>query len=328
MRFVESLFRPGQRTGRLACAASALVCLAVLLPRPALADDVEEEAARLGGVEPSAGSLEQTDAAQLWDMEDAELQAELEAALERLGLSQAARKRQLCVALVDINQVERPRVAAVNGDTMMYAASLPKIAVLLAAFEQVAQGELTLDTVTQISLEQMIRRSSNTAATQMIHLVGKENIARILSSPRYRLYDPEHNGGLWVGKDYAKGGLWRRDPLANLSHGATAMQVARFYYLLETGRLVSPEHSKKMKAILGNTQLRHKFARALFEVDPDAKLYRKSGSWRTYHSDSALVEDVDRTYIAVALINHPDGGKWLIEIAKALDEIMARRTLG
>jgi beta-lactamase class A len=53
-------------------------------------------------------------------------------------------------------------------------------------------------------------------------------------SPRYRLYDPRHYGGLWVGKDYAKSGLWRRDPLHNLSHGATAMQVARFYYLLKT----------------------------------------------------------------------------------------------
>ena len=305
-----------------------LVCLAILVPGPGLADDVEEEAALLDGVQLAERSPEQTEPASLWDMEDPELQVELEAALAHLGLMQAARRRQLCVAFVDMNERERPRVAAVNGDTMMYAASLPKIAVLLAAFEQVAQGELALDSGTQTSLEQMIRRSSNSAATQIIHLVGKENIARILSSPRYRLYDPEHNGGLWVGKDYAKGGLWRRDPLANLSHGATAMQVARFYYLLETGRLVSPEHSKNMKAILANTQLRHKFARALLEVDPDATLYRKSGSWRTYHSDSALVEDVDRTYIAVALINHPDGGKWLIEIAKALDAIMARRTLG
>ncbi len=327
MRFVECVLLPGQGAGKLARAACALVCLAILVPAPGLADDVGEEAALLGGVQPSGGSPE-TDRATLWDMQDAELQAELEAALERLGLSQAARRRQLCVALVDMNQVERPRVAAVNGDTMMYAASLPKIAVLLAAFEQVAQGELTLDRGTQTSLEQMIRSSSNSAATQMIHLIGKENIARIMSSPRYRLYDPEHNGGLWVGKDYAKGGLWRRDPRANLSHGATAMQVSSFYYLLETGQLVSPEHSEKMKAILANTQLRHKFARGLFEVDPDATLYRKSGSWRTYHSDSALVEDVDRTYIAVALINHADGGKWLIQIAKALDAIMMRRALG
>ena len=327
MRFVEGLLQPTQRAGKLARAAGMLVCLAILGPGPGFADDVDEDT-QLQGVQPSEGSPVLTDPATLWDMEDAELQVELEAALERLGLTRATRKGQLCVALVDINQRERPRVAAVNGDTMMYAASLPKIAVLLAAFEQVAQGELALDSGTQTSLEQMIRRSSNSAATQIIHLVGKENIARILSSPRYRLYDPEHNGGLWVGKDYAKGGLWRRDPLANLSHGATAMQVARFYYLLETGQLVSPEHSENMKAILANTQLRHKFARALLEVDPDATLYRKSGSWRTYHSDSALVEDVDRTYIAVALINHPDGGKWLIEIAKALDAIMMRRTLG
>ena len=40
--------------------------------------------------------------------------------------------------------------------------------------------------------------------------------------------------GVWVGKDYAEQGTYQRDSLYNLSHGATVMQVVRFYNLLDT----------------------------------------------------------------------------------------------
>jgi beta-lactamase class A len=215
-------------------------------------------------------------------------------------------------------------VASVNGDVMMYAASLPKIAVLLAAFEKIAQGKMTLDTDTEYRLSRMIKASSNRYATEMMHAVGKEYIARVLLSPRYRLYDPEHNGGLWVGKDYAKAGLWRRDPLHNLSHGATAMQVARFYYLLVTDNLVTPEYSRKMREILADSELDHKFVRALRRIDPEAAVSRKSGSWSTYHSDSVFVERDGHRYIAVALSNNAKGSQWLGRIITKLDGLLDR----
>ena len=262
------------------------------------------------------------DKAPLWDHIDAQLQQKVIQALEELELMDDARRGRLAVVLVDATDLEQPRVAAVNGDEMMYAASLPKIAVLLGAFEKIAQGKMELDRDTEWQLHKMIKASSNTAATEMMHRVGKEYIARVLLSPRYRLYDPEHNGGLWVGKDYASAGLWKRDPLHNLSHGATAMQVARFYYLLETENLVTPEHSRKMKEILGNSLLRHKFVRAMQRINPGASLFRKSGSWRTYHSDSALVEHDGRKYIAVVLSNATEGAVWLDQIITALDGII------
>jgi beta-lactamase class A len=262
------------------------------------------------------------DNAPLWDYHDDALQKQVDRALADLGLDDEASKKQLSVALIDLSGSGTPRVASVNGDVMMYAASLPKIAVLLAAFEKIAQGKMTLDEATEHRLTRMIKASSNSDATEMMHQVGKEYIARVLLSPRYRLYDPEHNGGLWVGKDYAKAGLWRRDPLHNLSHGATAMQVARFYYLLATDNLVTPEHSQKMREILANTELNHKFVRALRQIDPDAAIARKSGSWSTYHSDSALVERDGHRYIAVALCNNPTKTRWLGSIITKLDALL------
>ena len=267
------------------------------------------------------------DLAPLWDFTDPELQGDVDRALRNLRLDDEAQHQRLAVALIDLTDLDEPRVAAVNGDVMMYAASLPKIAVLLGAFEKIAQGKMALDPETELLMRRMIRESSNEASTELMTRVGKEYIARVLLSPRYRLYDPRHNGGLWVGKDYASAGLWRRDPLHNLSHGATAMQVARFYYLLEMGNLVTPEHSLMMKDIMSHTALGHKFVAALRKIRPDANLFRKSGSWGTFHSDSVLVERRGRSYIAVALSNDAQGYRWLERIIVALDGIIFRKAL-
>lgn len=262
------------------------------------------------------------DRAPLWDRVDPLLQRNLEREVEGLGLMSAADRLRLAVSLVDITDLDAPRVAALNGDHMMYAASLPKIAILLAAFERIAAGQLRLSESNEFLLEAMIRISSNRAASAMMERVGVPFIADVLAAPRYRLYDELHNGGLWVGKAYAQDGLWQRDPLHNLSHGATPMQIARFYYLLETGQLVSPEHSRQMKGILGSPGIDHKFVKGMRKIDPEAKLFRKSGSWANWHSDSAIVERNGRSYIAVALCDDPAGRAWLEKLIGAFDDVI------
>lgn len=303
-----------------ACALALALALALapVAARGDGGDDGLPEAPAGGG----AALAPARDRAPLWSRTDAALQRGLEASLERLDLGDAIRARDLAVALVDVTDLARPRVAAVNGDHEMYAASLPKIAVLLAAFERIAEGSMTLDAETEASLTRMIRVSSDEDAAAMMQRVGKPFIADVLQSPRYRLYDPKRGGGLWAGKDYAQAGLWRRDPLQNLSHAATAMQVARFYYLLESGNLVSPEASAKMKEMLSKPGIEHKFVAGLAGVAPQARVYRKSGTWAQWHSDSALVEHDGRRYIAVALAESPAGGQWMREIIVALDRLI------
>ena len=159
------------------------------------------------------------------------------------------------VCVYNVWNVVYARIAYVNPDEMMYAASLPKIAILLGAFERIAAGKMFLDKETQEKLSLMIRNSSNEAATEIMNRVGKAYLCELLQSSRYRLYDPDRNGGLWVGKEYSKSRAWKRDPLHNISHGATAFQVARFYYMLETGQLVSPKHSRIMKSILAKSTM-------------------------------------------------------------------------
>src|SRR5689334_18040899 len=77
--------------------------------------------------------------------EDFRIQAALEASLKSLALDRAVQDGRLAATLVDITDPARPRMAQVNGDQMMYAASLPKIAILLGAFQKAAEDRLTLD---------------------------------------------------------------------------------------------------------------------------------------------------------------------------------------
>jgi beta-lactamase class A len=262
----------------------------------------------------------------LWESTDPGLQKKLDNSLQKLGLDGAVRNGTLGVALVDITNLDEPRVASVNGDKMIYAASLPKIAILLGAFVEIEQGNMVLDADTRASLTRMIRNSSNADATAMLNRVGKKRLLDILQSEEYRLYDPLVNGGLWVGKEYGKSAAYKRDPLHNLSHGATALQAARFYYLLETGQLVNPRLTAEMKHMLGNPGINHKFVKGLAD-HPEAKIYRKSGSWKKWHADSAIVEANGHKYILVALAENPEGGRWLSNLIKPIHEFMAPNRL-
>jgi beta-lactamase class A len=160
----------------------------------------------------------------------------------------------------------------------------------------------------------------------MLNHVGKDRLLEILQSDMYHMYDPAVNGGLWVGKEYGKSSAYKRDPLHNLSHGATPMQAARFYYLLETGQLCNPKLTTEMKTMLGNPGINHKFVKGLADF-PDAKIYRKSGSWKKWHADSAIVEASGHKYIVVALAEDSRGGSWLSQMIKPIHEFMVPEKL-
>jgi beta-lactamase class A len=264
-----------------------------------------------------------TEAADFWSSKDRTLQAGLEEILRRQGLTEAARNGRLAVAVADITDSTAPRVATVNGDRMMYAASLPKIAILLGAMDKIQREQIVPDDALSSDIEQMIRYSSNSAATRVLQWVGREPLIELLQSQRLKLYDPAHNGGLWVGKDYGGNPAYRRDPLHNLSHGATAMQVTRLFYLLESGQLLDPERTALMKSALSEPGIRHKFVKGL-EGRPEATIYRKSGTWRQFHADGALVESGGRKLVLVGLADDPRGGEWLASIAAPLYDLVVK----
>jgi beta-lactamase class A len=256
---------------------------------------------------------------------DPALQHSLREMIETMNLAVPLAERRLAVSLVDVSDIGNPRYAGLNDNEMMYAASLPKICVLVAGFERIREGTLRYTPALKEMFTRMTRYSSNLDASQAIQAVGFDTIAKVLTSPKYHFYDPALNGGLWLGKGY--GGphdQWKRDPLHNLSHGATSLQAARFFLLLEQGRLVSPEYSAEIKEILSKPGLHHKFVKGL-EDRPGYEIYRKSGTWSKWHADAALIERGGKKYIAVALMEDPHGGEIFPKLIQKMDSLIDRR---
>ena len=232
------------------------------------------------------------------------------------------RKKELSIVIADVTDLHHPKVAWYNPNLMLYAASLPKIAIVLGVFVEIERDVIKLDSKTRNQLIQMIRHSSNQDATALLHKVGFERLAEILQDERYGgLYDPARGGGLWVGKDYGKAPARRRDPLHGISHGASAMQAARFYYGVMTGTIIDIKYLPVLEEIFGDPAIKHKFVKGL-QGREDVEIYRKSGTWRNYHADSGVIAHDDFTYIVVYIDNHPDAGRGAVEGIRIVDDVM------
>jgi len=248
---------------------------------------------------------------------DPALQEELVRLADEQGLTPAAERGDLAIGLLILSDPEHPRLAQINGYKMVYAASLPKIAILLGAAVDIEEGRLKPNWALQQDIQNMIRYSCNDCANRVLRKVGREHLLEVLQRPNYAFYDPRLGGGIWVGKEYGPTSAYRRDPLHGLSHGATVFEVARFYCALQRDELVSPEQDRMMMEALSKPAIKHKFVKAL-SGDEGLDLYRKSGTWRDFHADSVLVHDGDDTYVMVALAHNAQGAKWLERLAEPM----------
>ena len=255
---------------------------------------------------------------------DPSLQRGLESVLAKSPYRRLARQGRLSVSLVDLSDSTTLRYAGFDDSKERYAASLPKIGILLGLFDQIEQGRLAYTPDLREKMEGMIRRSSNSLSSELIQRIGFPAIASALRAPRHALYDESRGGGIWVGRGYGGiVGLWRRDPVGNQSHGANTRQVARFMVMMDRGELVSPWDSAEMKDIMGKPAIHHKFVRGL-DARPNSVIYRKSGTWKQWHADAALVERDGKKYVAVALLDSPTtaGSTLLANLIVELDDLV------
>lgn len=253
---------------------------------------------------------------------DEGLQSGLERALNKnRSWRDLIEQDKMAVGVVDLSNPPNARFASVNGWTMMYAASLPKIAVLLAAYQSIEDGALQDSPELHEWLVRMVRRSNNPAASYLIDLIGLKRIGDVLLW--YHFYMPENGGGIWLGARYPPGGERNPEPIKGLSHAATAMQICRFYYMLANGEIISPERSRQMLEILSRPGLHDKFVSVLEQhVSPDG-LFRKSGDWDVSFSDSVLVcDDGWRKYILAALIEDKNGERILRDLVPVIEGLL------
>jgi beta-lactamase class A len=225
---------------------------------------------------------------------------------------------QTAVGVLDL---KRMRLALLNPDRIDYAASVAKIGILLAYFQLHPEAATNLSLATRHDLGLMAKISSNEKAAQFSRELGLTNIQRVLNS--YDFYNTNHGGGIWVGRHYGKGTERYGDPISDNSHAATVRQLVRYFLMLEQGKLVSPQASKTMREIFLSPDIPPddiKFVKAL--KDRDVEIVRKWGSWEDWYHDTAIITGPGRHYILVAMTKHPRGDEYLVDLAKAVDDLM------
>jgi beta-lactamase class A len=250
---------------------------------------------------------------------DDALQARIESIDAELRTKYGMTPQQTDVGVLDLRT---PRLAMIHPDQIEYAASVAKIGILLAYFQKHPEAASGLDATTRHELGLMIKASNNEMAAKYSRELGLREIQQVLNS--YGFYDAARGGGLWVGKHYGPNSERIGDPVADHSHAATVRQLLRYYLLLEEGKLVSPAASKTMREIFASPDIPHddlKFVHALAER-PEVSLLRKWGSWEDWLHDSAIISGPRRHYVLVGLTHHPRGDEYLVDLARAVDDLM------
>src|SRR5438093_1216634 len=246
----------------------------------------------------------------------------LQAELERIDADLRARSgmttNQTAVGVLDLKTL---RLAMIHPDRGEYAASVPKIGILLAYFELHLEAAMNLNPHTRHELGLMAKASNKEMAAKFSRELGLKQIQAVLNA--HHFYDTNHGGGIWVGKHYGQGSERHGDPVGDNSHAATVRQLLRYFLMLEQGKLVSPAASKTMRQIFESPDIPHddiKFVRGL--AGRDVQIIRKWGSWQDWLHDSAVVTGSGRHYVLVGLTKHPRGDEYLAELAKAVDDLM------
>jgi beta-lactamase class A len=257
---------------------------------------------------------------------DPKLQEQLAKVDETVRAKFDMKSEHTAVGLLDLSG-PKPRLAMLNPDRETYAASVPKIGILLGYFalKPEASQPGKLDPTVRHELGEMIKVSSNEMAAKYSHELGLKNIQKVLDE--YHFYDKDHGGGIWVGKHYGKDAERHGSPVGDNSHAATVRQLLRYYLLLEQGKLVSPAASKVMREIFESPDIEHsdnKFVKGL-KGREGLRIIRKSGTWENWLHDTVVVAGPGRHYVLVALTEHPKGDEYLEALAPAVDDVVTKR---
>lgn len=249
---------------------------------------------------------------------DPDLQKKIEAINTELQAKFDMKPDQTAVGVLDLDHL---KLAMIRPDVEDYAASVPKVGILLAYFQLHPEAVDHLDPQTEKELGMMAKQSSNEMASKFSHEIGLKKVQEVIDS--YDLYNKDHGGGIWVGKHYGKDTEKYKSPVGDNSHAATVRQLLRYWLWLEQGKLVSPAASKKMREIFASPDLKADDIKFVKGLDGrDVQIVRKWGSWDKWYHDTAIVTGPGRHYILVAMTQHPKGDDYLEALAPRVDDLM------
>ena len=267
---------------------------------------------------------------------DAELTEKLREIVEAAGLNESApngEEEWSSVCLVDISDIENPRVAGWKEENFVYPASTYKMYVMGEAVRRVVAGDMSLDDVhavkehnvrggsrpeagDELTLSELIRLtmqySDNTTANELIDIVDRQQVSALM-----------HALGA-EGSEITRKFLPRQledegyeDVAGTVTSG---LHLATFLWATETGAIGGGKGRGLIKGYLAMND-RGRFYRGLPE---SATIHSKTGWWSIYTSEAAIIEDGNKRYILCALTVYPSNvadGR-LADLAERVHELM------
>lgn len=220
------------------------------------------------------------------------------------------------ICVVDISDINNPRVGGWNMDHFVYPASTYKMYVLGEVIRQVCEGQLSLSEVytvdernvragsdllkdQRVTLSEVLRLmsmySDNGAANVAIDVVGRKKVSALLHGMNLK------------GSEVTRKFLPRAQEDAEFKETSgtetSAKHAATYLYAVETGAIGGGRGRGLIKGYLGtNVQNTARFRAGL---PASATIYSKTGEWNTFTSEAAIIEDGNTRYIVCVLTVMP-----------------------
>jgi hypothetical protein len=144
----------------------------------------------------------------------------------------------------------------------------------------------------------MIKGSSNEAAISLFSEVGHARIRDAAAA--HQLYD-EQLGGIW----WVPRASFPMSPKTGVKICATSRKVARYFVLMEQGRLNNPSDSRRIKDVLHNAKLALLHG-GVVKAEPGARYYGKPGVLHDAVSEGMLIEGAVVRYIVAVITEGTD----------------------
>ena len=228
---------------------------------------------------------------------DATLQAQLDAFV-------AQQPKDMKIAVVAYNLTTQEDVW-VNGDDVFPAASLLKLGIMTAVFEDASAGKLKLTDSVQNDLSQMLTVSDNDAANRLMDQIGIDRVNKVLSI--YGLTDTKLSNHFSASSNSG-------EPVENET---TASDMEFLVELMATDQLVDKPSSAQMRELLGQTEDDSKLLRP---IPSNVNVDHKSGWYPGVAHDVGVVYAPRSTYAIAVLTSgaeSDDAGDLLIGTSPA-----------
>jgi beta-lactamase class A len=249
---------------------------------------------------------------------------------------------ELAITLVDLSDEKNPVWADYRGDALTYPASVIKLFYLVAAHQQMEDGQLADTAELRRALRDMIVDSGNEPTAYIIDLLTDTTSGPELSPAELAAWHEKRNV---INRHFHRHGYpeinanrktWHEGPYGRdkqavdqflpAKNSLTANATARLLVEIFSGRCVSAARSTQMLELLrrdvsdlqrADYQTREFIGVAL---PPTAKLWSKAGYMSVARHDAALVEFADGKKIALVILTekHSDQKGIIPEIARMI----------